>query len=476
MLMSFDEAAQALACPKPHCGAKGFSGVCIDSREAQEGFLFAALPGENADGRRFIRQAFSAGASGAIVERAKLGAFGVEEAAHEAGAALLVVEGSLRALQDLAGAYLDKFPALLKVGITGSSGKTTTKELVAAMAGCEKKIVCNSGNLNSETGLPLSLFEVRKEHDIGIFEAGMNRKGEIAELAAALRPHVALITNIGSAHVGCIGGRQEIALEKKALFSRFTGGQTALIPEEDEFALFLAKDVHGKVRFFGDNIERRAGTLGKIADLGLSGWEIVWEGGSARFALPGRHNLKNALAAAALGKAIGLSARSIKRGLESAKPLFGRSEIFTVCGGALAPFSGETTDGEPRTTLIRDCYNANPESMSAAIGLCDALDWKGRRVYVAGSMLELGEESGGAHRELGRTLAVSRSDAVFLFGEETKGAFNELKKSGLKKMLFQTNDIDELKAELKKNVQPGDLILLKGSRGCALERVCEALM
>jgi UDP-N-acetylmuramoyl-tripeptide--D-alanyl-D-alanine ligase len=264
-------------------------------------------------------------------------------------------------------------------------------------------------------------------------------------------------------------------LEKKALFSRFTGAETALIPEEDEFAPLLAEDVRGKVRFFGEAAERRAGMLEKAADLGLSGWDIVWEGEGARFALPGRHNLKNALAAAALGKALGLSARSIKRGMESAQPLFGRGEIFTVYGGALAPFDG-ASEGEPQTTLIRDCYNANPESMAAAIDLCDALNWKGRRVYVAGSMLELGGEGEGAHRELGKTLAASRADAIFLFGEETKGAFEELKRSGLKKTFFQIDDIEKLKAELKENVQPGDLILLKGSRACALERVCEALI
>jgi UDP-N-acetylmuramoyl-tripeptide--D-alanyl-D-alanine ligase len=470
ILMSFAEAARALHCPAPADGGRGFSSVCIDSREVQAGALFVALAGEETDGHRFVKQAFSRGAAGAIVEKAKCASFELDQTAEESGAVLLETEGSLRALQDLAGAYLEKFPALLRVGISGSSGKTTTKELVAAMTACEKSGLSNRGNLNSETGLPLSVFRVRTEHEVGIFELGMNRQGEIAELAAVLKPQFALVTNIGSAHIGCIGSKEGIAREKKALFSQFTGSETALIPEEDAFAGVLAENVNGNIRYFGEKIEKRAGKLVKIVDRGLSGWELIWEEGSARCALPGRHNLQNALAACALGREIGCSERAIRHGLESAKPLFGRSEIFTLSEGG---------GGKEKTTLIRDCYNANPESMAAALDFCDAVSWAGRRVYVIGAMLELGGDAERAHAELGERLAASAACAVYLFGKETETTYEVLQKSNLREKNwgknFQTNDIEALKACVKKNMQAGDMILLKGSRGCALERVCEVL-
>jgi UDP-N-acetylmuramoyl-tripeptide--D-alanyl-D-alanine ligase len=219
---------------------KGFGSVCIDSREAGKAALFVALSGNVNDGHSFVQKAFDAGACAALVDRAKIQKFALLEAAKRAQTALLAVDDTLRGLQDLAASYLERFPRLLRIGITGSSGKTTAKELCAAMIGAEKKVVCNEGNLNSETGLPLSVFAVRKEHQVCVFELGMNRKGEIAELAGVLKPDIALVNNVGTAHIGLIGSRREIALEKKAIFSRFTGSQTAFVPEGEEFSALLA--------------------------------------------------------------------------------------------------------------------------------------------------------------------------------------------------------------------------------------------
>jgi UDP-N-acetylmuramoyl-tripeptide--D-alanyl-D-alanine ligase len=332
----------------------------------------------------------------------------------------------------------------------------------------EKKVVCNSGNLNSETGLPLSVFGVRAEHEIGIFEAGMNRVGEIGELAHVLKPQIALITNVGSAHIGLIGSKKGIAIEKKAIFGEFTGVETALIPENDEFAAFLGENVNGKTCFFGEKSEKLKAKLVSVKDLGLFGWEIDWAGEAARFALPGRHNLDNALAACAIAGELGLSDESVRQGLESVKPLFGRGEILV--------FGGDE-NGRSGISVVRDCYNANPESMDSAIEFCDCLSWSGQRVYVVGSMLELGEASVGCHRKLGEKLAASGADVIFLFGEEAAVSYEaaislQLVNNG-KKSIFHTNDIEELKEAVKKTVKSGSLVLLKGSRGCALERVCE---
>jgi UDP-N-acetylmuramoyl-tripeptide--D-alanyl-D-alanine ligase len=432
----------------------GFSSVSIDSRTVEEGALFIALKGTVADGHRFVDAAFKAGAAGAMVAFSALKdpALGLNALAAKWNRVLVAVEDTLRALQAAAAAYLDRFTKLVKIGITGSAGKTTTKEIAAAIIGREKSVVMNKGNLNSETGLPLSVFEVRSHHEVGIFEAGMNRKGEIAELARVLRPDLALITNIGSAHIGMLGSRRAMAEEKKQIFSEFSGNNTALIPEDDDFRDFLAEGVRGRTVFYGAS---SLNALGAVKDLGLDGTAIVWEGESVRFGLPGKFNLSNALAAAALAREIPVSGASIRGGLESVKPLFGRGEIL-----------------RGRTTVIRDCYNSNPESSSEALDFCDGLEWQGRRVYVVGSMLELGEASDEAHAALGRRLGSCRADMVFLFGEEIRPAALPLEG----RSFFHTCDRDELSRKLDGYVRNGDLVLLKASRGCELETLSEMLL
>jgi UDP-N-acetylmuramoyl-tripeptide--D-alanyl-D-alanine ligase len=445
----------------------GFSSVCVDSREAKKGSLFAALRGASRDGHRYVEAAFRAGAAAAMVAGSSLADkdLDLEGAAGRAGAVLVVVEDTLRGLQDAARVYLEQFPGLLKIALTGSSGKTTTKEIAAAMIGGERNVVYNSGNLNSETGLPLSVFKIRPEHRAGIFEMGMNRAGEIAELARVFKPHIALITNVSSAHIGSFGNIAAILEEKKQIFCEFTGNETALIPEDDEYRDELARGVSGKIVFYGPaHLEE----LGEVNDLGLEGTELAWGGISVRFSLPGRHNLKNALAAAVIAKAAGVSVAAIRRGLESVRPLFGRTEILR----------GRIPGKGGGLTLIRDCYNANPDSTSQAIAFCDGLDWPGRKVYVAGSMLELGEASRAAHERMGRELAASGADMVFLYGGETKAAAEVMAAcaKGQKVPLFYTDVMDSLASSLADYVRDGDLVLLKGSRGCALEQLTDVLI
>ena len=459
-LMEFRAAAASLGARLvPQTAAGGFASVAVDSRKAGPGSLFIALRGLQSDGHRFLRAAFEAGAAAALVTEQGMEAAGFDPASSPVP--LLVVEDTLKGLQDLAAAYLDSFPRLVRIGITGSSGKTTTKEIAAAMIGAEKKVVMNSGNLNSETGLPLSVFTVREEHEVGVFEAGMNRKGEIAELAAVLRPHIALITNIGPAHIGVLGGMEAIAGEKKHIFSRFTGNETALVPDEDPFRDYLARDIRGGVVFYGQKKLEEAGKLDGIHDRGLDGTEIVWEGIPAAFALPGRHNVKNALAAAALADHAGVSAAAIRKGLAAVRGLFGRGEIL-----------------RGKTTVIRDCYNSNPDSAAEAVAFCDALPWRGRRMYIIGSMLELGEHEEEAHRKLGEILAGSKADVIFLYGKETAAALDILDTLNARPgvLCFHTVSMDELESLAAEHIREGDLVLLKGSRGCALERLSDTVM
>jgi UDP-N-acetylmuramoyl-tripeptide--D-alanyl-D-alanine ligase len=459
ILFGFTGLSRALNCPLVsggNAGGGGFISVSTDSRTVEPGGLFVALRGAALDGHRFVEAAFNRGAAGAMVDAAALRdrSLGLEELSRKAGKPLIVVQDTLRGLQDAARIYLEKFPDLVRIGITGSSGKTTTKEIAAAIIGREKKVMMNRGNLNSETGLPLSVFEIKRGHEAAVLEMGMNRRGEIGELAAVLKPHIALITNIGSAHIGIFDSRGAIALEKKNIFSFFDGDDVALIPEDEDYRVLLAEGLRGHVRFYGPGSFEE---LGAPVDMGLGGTEFDWAGERVRFRLPGRYNFRNALAAVAIARELPVSGRAIREGLESVRPLFGRGEVL-----------------EGPVTVIRDCYTANPESMAEAVAFCDHLAWPGRKIYVIGSMRELGRISVDAHEELGRLLAVSAAEMIFLYGEETAAAAEILKDAG-GIPFFYTTAMQELSEALGAFVRPGDLVLLKGSRNCALESLTEIL-
>jgi len=453
-LMEFDELSLSIGARLLRFSKDtGFSSVAIDSRAVKQGGLFIALKGASLDGHDFVTRAFEAGASAAMVESSKLESFDLVNTAQKMNKQLIVVENTLKGFQDSAKVYLEKFPKLLKIGITGSSGKTTTKEITSSILSCEKNTVMNKGNLNSETGLPLSVFETRSCHDTCVFELGMNRQGEINELAEVLKPNIALVTNIGSAHIEFFGSKRKIVNEKKCIFNFLKDDDTALIPRDDDFAKELSLGVRGNVRFYcADLFDEFEGTR----SLGLDGTEIYWAGERIHFTLPGNHNFENAMAAIAIAKEAKAGNEAIKRGLESVKPLFGRLEIL-----------------KGRTTIIRDCYNANPESMDRSIEFCDSLDWSGRKVYVIGDMLELGDSSFSAHQKLGELLTQSQAEMIFLLGEEITAAGFYMAIKG--RFFYHAKDMDELSAVLDRYVQAGDLVLLKGSRGCALERLTEML-
>ena len=437
--------------------------VAVDSRKVRHGSLFIALPGERSDGHLHCEAAFNAGAS-CVVARAdhrpavesSLGMFADLNDGTATDTALVFVPDCLVALQALAQAHRARFPRLLRIGITGSSGKTTIKECVAAILGRSRSIVQNPGNLNSDIGLPLSIFAMNKGHEAGIFEMGMNRMGEIGELAVIYEPDIALITNVGTAHIGYIGSRDAIAEEKKAIFSRFDGHQAGFVWEDDAYNVFLKSGVRGDVVDFGP---RSTTGLRIVRNCGLDGYDLSWDAFEFRFPLPGRHNLLNAIGAAAVSSRAGASATEVAEGLSAMKSLFGRSEIV----------KGDLT-------IVRDCYNANPDSTAAAMALCDSVAWRGKRVYIFGSMLELGKESHAAHHEMGEMAGKSAANALFFFGEETRPAFDAATLTGFPGLvLFETN-FNRLLSAVRGYVTSGDLILLKASRGMALERIADALV
>lgn len=428
--------------------------VAVDSRRCGPSSLFVALPGERVDGHDFVGAALEAGSS-CILARADRRAM-VEAALAASGrkAAAVFAPDVLRALQDLALAYRLRFPRLLRIGITGSSGKTTTKECVASILSRSRSVVMNQGNLNSDIGLPLSIFTIREAHEAGVFEMGMNRKGEMGELARIFDPRLALVTNVGTAHIGILGSRDAIAEEKKSVFSLFGPEHAGFVWEDDEYNAFLKRGVQGEVLDFGP---RSTKGLRVLRNLGLRGWELEWQGLSFAYPLPGKHNLLDAIGAAALAERAGAAPDDVAAGLASMRPLFGRSELL-----------------EGRFAVLRDCYNANPDSVQAAIGLCDSLELPGRRAYVLGSMLELGKESEAAHRAMGETAGNSKADALFFFGDEAKVAFDAARLSGFPGLVMFHTDIAALRAALLAYLAPGDFVLLKASRGMELERLTDA--
>ena len=432
----------------------GFSSVAIDSRECVKNSLFVPLIGSVQNGHIYIKQALENGASVVFVANSELkeNKTNFENLAKEFDATFIAVENTMTALQKAAKRYVEQFPSLIKIGVTGSSGKTTTKEIIASVLSQKYSVVTNQGNLNSETGLPLSVFKIRSEHEVGIFEMGMNRRGEIAEIASVLFPSIAVITNIGTAHIGILGTQDAIAEEKKNIFSNFSDNCIGFVPENDKYASFLQKVKKGRVEKYGIKSNRR---IREVSSSGLDGTTFEYDGVFIRFPVPGKHNFSNALAAISVAEYLHLSTAEIKKGLESVKTIFGRSQIYR----------GEKT-------LVHDCYNANPDSMESAISFCDDLEWKGEKIYVLGDMLELGEQSKKLHTELGEKAAKSDADYVVFYGNEMKYAYEACKN---KKRSFWSDKIQDITEELETAVCNGDLVLLKASKGMELWRAADAL-
>jgi UDP-N-acetylmuramoyl-tripeptide--D-alanyl-D-alanine ligase len=428
--------------------------VVVDSRQVEEGYLFVALPGERVDGHDFIPQAIQRGAAAVLSTGAYWkGKRGQLEKllAGRGSVSVILVDDTLAGLQKMAEAHLQQFPDCLRIGVTGSNGKTTTKEILGAIIGMDRRTIASEGNLNSEIGLPLSCLRVRPEHRSAVFEMGINHVGEMEVLADIFRPDIAVITNIGTAHIGLLGSREAIALEKKKIFSRFSGTQRAFIYEAEEYEDLLTEAVDGKIYRFGPTQTR--GYEGS-EDLGLDGTVIHWEGLRIRFPLFGTHNLRNALASISVSAELGVSKEHIKEGLETVRPLFGRSQIIR---GAV--------------TVIQDCYNANPESFRQVFAFLSTLSWPGRKIAVLGAMKELGEQSEQAHRRIGSDAASGDFQGLFLFGEEMEPAYLQIQDEGFTGSLYWMTDIESLGSQLHSFLRQGDLLLIKGSRALELERL-----
>ena len=423
--------------------------VSTDSRTLKSSELFVALRGENFDGHNFVESAAQIGAAGAIVESTWNGEI-------PKNFALIRAKDTLQAYQDLAANYR-KSLTLKVVAITGSNGKTSTKDFTAAVLAHRFRVTKTEGNFNNHVGLPRTILEATSADEIGVWEIGMNHPGEIATLAKVAAPDVAIITNIGVAHIEFMGSREKIAEEKAALAEAVGADGAIILNADDLFTKTIASRARGKVILAGTN----SGSIqaAEITQSGTGADFTILEGAHrcrAQLSVPGLHMVQNALLAIAAGRIFGLSLEECAAELVAAPLTRARSQIKDIGG----------------VQFLDDSYNANPDSMKAALRTLVELDADGKRIAVLGEMRELGDQSERGHREVGETAAVLKIDQLIAIGDIAAAIAEAAGQAGLRKtsIVKSTLEAAEVLGEI---AAPGDLVLIKGSRAARTEEVIE---
>jgi UDP-N-acetylmuramoyl-tripeptide--D-alanyl-D-alanine ligase len=439
------QVAQAAAALQARCsnGDAEFLGCSTDSRSCGRQQLFVALEGPHHDGHEHVSEAGRRGAAAALVSRSV-----------ESSLPMIQVADTLQALGRLSGVWRDRFE-LPVIGVTGSNGKTTVKEMLAAILRAGAPVLATRGNLNNEIGLPLTLMELNAEHRLAVIEMGANHPGEIARLARLARPHIGVITQCAPAHLEGFGSIEGVANAKGELLQNLDADGIAVINADDSFAP-LWRRLAGDRRCLGFAIDaaadvraewRRDGTGSRIEMLTPVG-SIV-----ARLALPGRHNVANAAAAAAAAIAAGASSEAIVSGLEAMEPVPGRLEVKRI---------------DDDICIIDDTYNANPASLQAALEVLAA--FPGRHWLVLGDMAELGDEAPDYHRRVAALVRDYPIDRLLTIGE-----LSRLTTISFGEGAHHHVSMDALVAGLGESLEPHTTVLVKGSRSMGMERVVAAL-
>ena len=431
-------------------------GISIDSRTVREGELFIAIRGDRYDGHDFVPDAIRKGAWGAIVDRNAL------EAKYSDISGLrnvIPVEDTLFSLQEMSLMHRKKFSVPV-IAVTGSNGKTTTKEMLAAILRQKGPVLKNEGNLNNHIGVPLTLLKLEARHKTAIIEMGMSGLGEIETLTRLAMPSVGVITNIGPAHLQFLGSTDTVAQAKGELLQMMRSDGTAVLNADDRFFTTLRKKYAGPVLSFGIDqpADVRAGDIAQGRD--LTDFTLHAEGRSVlvRLRTVGRHNVYNALAAATAALATGLPLETVKFGLEEFRPVSMRSELKEMNG----------------RTVLADYYNANPASVKAAIETLASLTGVKRAVAVLGDMLELGDAGQEAHREIGRTAARLGIGILICVGPLSRHIAEGAAAAGMdRERVFEAETTEQGAARLIEHSRPGDTVLIKGSRGMKMEKVLE---
>ena len=443
-------------------------GGAVDSRRVEPGNAFFALPGERSDGHRFLRHAAARGAAALVVSH-DLADHDLDQLAGlaDGGITIMRVPDSLRALHAVAGSWRSRFTPVV-VGVTGSIGKTSTKEAVATVLAGRWQVLRSEGNENNEIGLPLTLLRLDRSHDVAVVEMGMYVAGEIAELAAIARPMVGVVTAVRGVHLERAGSIEEIERGKGQLVEALPEEGAAVLNGDDPRVRRMAARTRAHVVTYGFGPGNDV-VAGAVEPAGVEGTRFVLRTGAlasaaasagmpVRLPVPGRHSVENALAAAAVGLVLGLDNATIVAGLERGWSAPHRTQLIRA-GGWL---------------LLDDSYNASPDSMMAALDLLGTLP--GRHVAVLGQMLELGPDASDLHREVGRH-AAGRADLVVVVGEGAGRIADGAREAGLRPdLVVEVPDRQAALSRLSSLLAAGDTVLLKGSRGAALDELVAAVV
>lgn len=430
------------------------TGVSIDSRKVKAGDLFFAFSGEHVDGHDYIEDAFQKGAAAAVISHPV-------DCQHDKP--LIRVADPLQALQALARGYRALF-AIPVVAVTGSTGKTTTKDLIAGVLGRQMAIIKTQGNYNNELGLPLTLLNLDDQHQAAVLEMAMRGRGQIAELCDISHPQVGVITNIGKTHLELLGSQEAIAEAKGELLTALPPDGCAVLNADDPWQVKLASRVKGEVIYYGTDSSNCQIRATDIRLRGLEGvdFKLHTPSGEADcfLPLPGVHNVANALAAAAVGYRFSLTAEEIVAGLACA---------------SLTAMRLEVKRGIKDIKIIDDSYNASPASTIAALELLSAVEGN-RKIAVLGDMYELGDETISGHREVGEKAALLSIDCLCTVGELAKEIAVGAELAGLaSERIHAFQEKAEAVSFLKSYLQKGDLVLIKGSRGMRMEEITASL-
>jgi UDP-N-acetylmuramoyl-tripeptide--D-alanyl-D-alanine ligase len=431
------------------------SGVSTDSRTTKGGDIFIAIHGEKFDGHDFITKAIGGGAAVVIVDRKWADANGTMLVSISVPR--LVVEDTTIALGELAAGYRAHFKIPF-IAIAGSNGKTTTKNMVSAVLGTKYNVLSTEGNLNNQIGVPQTLFRLTSEHDLAVVEIGTNHFGEIASLCRILAPTHGVITNIGREHLEFFGSLDGVAKAEGELVDwlRATKGTFFLNKDDEHLARRIKRSKGLNVSSFGlqsRGVDVKGNLLGSD-ETGCTRMSIRPKGKKpfeCQLNIPGEQNARNALAASAVGLAMKISPRNVTKALTSFTPAGKRSEIIRLNG----------------LTILNDSYNANPDSVIAALKTLRSMKTTGRRIAVLGDMLELGKSAEKEHRRIGKALAQCRVDCLFTFGTLSK-ITNE---SARVRVKTHFEDKTMLAEQLAEFVSANDAVLVKGSRGMKMEEV-----
>ena len=424
------------------------TGISIDTRTIQPGDLFFALRGEHSDGHDYVKMAFEKGAIAAVVSHPIV----------DAGGRQIRVPDTLRAFGDLAGAYRRLFNISV-VGVTGSVGKTSTKEMIAAVLRTRYETLANEKNFNNEIGVPLTLFQLEAKHEVAVIEMGMRGLGEIDRLAEIAAPTIGLITNIGYAHIERLGSRENILRAKTELYQRLPQDGIAIVPADSEFYEELLERVPAGVRKITFSVKNEIFSDVRLINGALIEFYIVAGGKDYKMTMQsvGSHVIANALAALAVGVALNVDIPDAILALEVWKGAAGRMEFRL---------------GKKGVTVLDDCYNAGVESMEAALETLR--EFHDKRIAILGDMRELGDFTLEAHERIGRKAADVNLRMMITVGElAAKMADAAQEVSTVETHHFA--DSDEAAAQIWEWVQPGDTVLVKGSRAMQMEKIVAAL-